>query len=122
MNNDIENTTKELLKKSMLTIPDENFSDRIMEKIHQEEMQKRPFFSSISLAWIFTILSLVLVPFSLPVFVKNFHFLNILDQIKLELDPNSLSIILCICFAIVILSIIDNLFKLTFWKREVVRS
>jgi hypothetical protein len=122
MTHDIENTTKELLKKSMLTVPDENFSDVVMERIHLEEMQKRPFFSNISLAWIFTFLSLVLVPFSLPVFVKNFHFLNILDQIKLELDPNSLSIILCICFAIVILSIIDNLFKLTFWKREVVRS
>ena len=122
MKNDIENTTKELLKKSMLTVPDENFTDRLMERIHQEALQKKTFFSSISLAWIFAVLSLVLVPFCLPALMKIVKPLNILDRIQLELDPNSLSIILCIVFATVILLLLDNLFKLTFWRRNVVMS
>ncbi len=117
MTHDIENTTKELLKKSMLTLPDENFSDRVMERIHQEALEKKPILSSISKAWIFTILSLVFIPFVLSAYASYFQTIIILNLSNLVIDPTSLSIISSSFFAVVILLILNSLIRLTLSRK-----
>jgi hypothetical protein len=116
MNQDIENTTRDLLKKSLLNLPVEDFSNRVMEKIQLEARPKRTFFPSISLAWIFAILSIIIVPFGLDVITKNLHSVSILNIKSLFIDPASMSILLYIFFAVIILFILDGLIRLSFRK------
>ena len=122
MNPNTENTTKELLKKSLLIVPDEDFSNRVMERIHLEAKQKKTILSSISKAWIFTIISLVLVPFGLSLIVKDFQPKTILNTDYLMIDSTSMSIILSTVFGIVILLILDSLIRLTFSRKLYLRE
>jgi len=116
MNQNIENTTKDLLKKSLLNVPDKDFSKRVMEKIQLEVRPKRRFLSSFSLAWIFTILSIIIVPSGLTAIIKNLYPIRILNIGNLLIDPASISILLYIFFTVVILFILDGLIRLTFKK------
>ena len=118
MKYNIEDTTRELLKKSLLTIPDKDFSNRVMERIHMEAPQKKTILSSISKAWIFTVLSFVLFPFGLSVIVKSFQSFTFLSSGRFMIDTNSLSIILSIFFATVILFILDSLIRLTLSRKH----
>jgi hypothetical protein len=118
MNSDIENTTRDLLKSSLLNLPDQDFSNRVMERIRPEASPEKPVFSSISIAWIFAIFSLALVPFGLSLFVKDFQTITIFSIINLTIDSTTLSIILSIFFASAILFLLDRLVKLTFSRKK----
>jgi hypothetical protein len=114
MNQNTENTTRELLKKSMLKVPNEDFSDRVMERLHLESKPKRTIISSLSAAWIFTILSILLIPFGPSVITKKIGSIIIPITDHLSLGPVNTSIFLSTFLAMAILFMIDNLVRLTF--------
>ena len=116
MNRNVENITKELLKKGLLEVPDEDFTGRVMEKIRLEARPKRKFLSTISLAWIFTILSIIIVPSGLTAIIRNLRPIRILNMEDLVIDPSGISILLYIFFTSVILFILDGLIRQTFKK------
>ena len=109
-----ENKTRNLLKESLISIPDENFSDRIMERIHQEAKPGRSFLSSISVSWLFLVISGILVPFALTFLVNLIRAYHISLPLP---DAGNLSIVFSSIFAVVILLLMNNLMILTFRKR-----
>lgn len=104
-----EDPTKELLKKSMLKLDSPDFNDKVMQAIQEGERKKQhSLSSSISKAWIFAILAVLLIP-SLIITMVN-QSISIFPGITLEFNDNSsISLIFSVVFGSLILILIDSL-------------
>lgn len=103
---------EDLMKKSQVKIPSDDFTDRIMSRIEEEKTSvKLPSFS-LRLSWILLIIAVVLVPVILKLFNAIFAF-PFLTQ---YMGRISLMVLLGISF--MVLYQFDNLLGVYFRKKE----
>jgi len=104
--NEEENTEQrivgELIKKSLVKVPSDDFTDRLMEKIEAGKAHEKVSFLTIKLSWSFLTLAVILVPISLRLITASFH----------QISP-----VLLLIFSFLVLLQLDNLLK-TFFVRK----
>ena len=111
-----EDKTRELLQKSMLKIDTPDFNEKVMQAIQEEGQRKQyALSSSISKAWIFAILAVLLIPSVIITMVNQ--SINVFPGITLQInDSTSLSLVLSVVFGSLILLLIDSLVNLRLRK------
>jgi hypothetical protein len=115
----IQNSFGKLMSNSLLTIPDRNFDDQVMEKVTLAHALKLQRDKSLKLSWFFLIISALLFPGGFLIFVKQAHysFTPAIDN-ALKTPVQVFIPAAVIIFAVLILIQIDNLMKLTFRVRS----
>jgi hypothetical protein len=108
-----------MMGKSILTVPDRNFEDRIMEKVMLAHSVKLLRSKSLKLSWLFLTLSAVLFPGGFLIFIHNanYTFTPFIDN-ALKTPVQVFIPAAVIIFAIIILIQVDNLLKLTFRQKS----
>lgn len=101
----------DLIKKSLVKVPSDDFTDRLMEKIEAEKATAKPSFLNFRLSWLFFIVSIVLVPVSLRLITGTFH------QPILTKYADKISPVLLVMFSLIVLLQLDNLLK-SFFSRK----
>ena len=113
--NEEENTEQrivgELIKKSLVKVPSDDFTDRLMEKIEAGKAHEKVSFLTIKLSWSFLTLAVILVPISLRLITASFHQTYLTPYIE-EISP-----VLLLIFSFLVLLQLDNLLK-TFFVRK----
>ena len=103
----------ELLKKSLIKLPSENFTDRLMEKIEAEKAHEKLSFLSIKLSWVFLTIAVIMVPLSLRLITETIHQENFLPYIA-KISPA-----LLLLFSFLVLFQLDNLLKTFFGRKKI---
>jgi hypothetical protein len=114
-NRNFEENLKTLMSKSLLTIPDRNFEDRVMEKVLLAKQMKTQRNKNLKLSWLFILLSAVLFPLGFIAILHNadYSFRTVFENASIT----SVQVFIpatIIIFAVIILIQIDNLLGLTF--------
>jgi hypothetical protein len=122
MNGDDTNLEKKfqrMIGKSILTVPDRNFEDRVMEKVMLAHSLKLIRSKNLKLSWFFLALSAILFPAGFLFFIRNANY-TITPYIDNALKTPIQVFIpaAVIIFAIIILIQVDNLLKLTFRQKS----
>lgn len=111
----MENDIKKLLKQSLLKIPSEDFTDRMMEKILAEAQKQSKPSREIKWSWFFMSLAVILLPIGLLFLIR---LLSLYDPYLLQYIPkfsNSILIqlIIAITMALILLLQLNNLIDIT---------
>jgi hypothetical protein len=105
----------ELIKKSLIRVPSDDFTDRLMEKIESVKAHEKVSFLSMKLSWSFLTLAVILVPISLRLITASFH------QTFLTPYIHKISPVILLLFSFLVLLQLDNLLK-TFFVRKKFRA
>ena len=115
-----ENETKKIMEKSLLKIPEKDFTEKVMGRIHIEAAKKTQFSRDVKFSWLCITLAAFTLPFGLEFVIK---LLSLFDPFVVQyLHKFSHSIILQIgivlLFTTILLMQLDNLIRISFLKRK----
>jgi hypothetical protein len=115
-----DNEIKKLMKKSLLHVPEKDFTEKVMERIHAEAVDKTQSSRDIKLSWLCITLAAFILPFGLK-FI--FRLLSLYDPYLVRyLQKFSDNIIIQIGFVLLMTAILlfqlDNLLQMAYAKRK----
>jgi len=116
----MDNETRKLFKQSLLRIPSEDFTNRMMQKIHAEVRKEPQVDSGIIWSWFFVGLAALILPIGL---MFLFSFLTIYDPYMTQYiqrfsDNIFLQLPIIIAMALILLFQLDNLIRMTWDHRK----
>jgi hypothetical protein len=114
-NSNLEQKMRRMIEKSILTLPDRNFEDRVMQKVSLAHTLKIQRNKSLKLSWLFLAISTISFPGGFIIFMRqsDYSFVPIIGN-ALKTPGQVFVPAAMLIFAIILLIQIDNLLKLTF--------
>lgn len=115
-----ENETKKLLKKSFLKIQTNNFSEKVMKRIHEEAIGRPQSSRDIKISWFCITLAVFTLPFGLKFIFRLFALYD--SYLVQYLQKFSSSIVVQLGFilliTIILLIQLDNLIRMSFFRKK----
>ncbi len=115
-----DNDIKKLMKKSLLSVPEKDFTEKVMERIHKEAVDKTQSSWDIKLSWLCITLAAFALPFGLKFIFRLFSLYD--PYFTQYLQKFSDNIVIQIGFVLLLTTILliqlDNLLKITFLKHK----
>jgi len=110
--NEESRITGEFLKKSLIEIPSDNFTDKVMGKIETGKAYEKVSFLNIKLSWFFLTIAVVMAPLSLRLIAVGIHLEKLMPY-KDKVSP-----VLMVLFSFLVLLQLDNLLKTLFVRKK----
>jgi hypothetical protein len=115
-----ENDTKEIMEKSLLKIPEKDFTEKVMERIHVEAAKKPQFSRDIKFSWLCITLAAFVLPFGLKfvIWVLSLFDPYVVQYLHKFSDSVIIQIGSVLLATMILLIQLDNLFRITFFKNR----
>ena len=108
------------MKKSLLSIPEKDFTEKVMERIHAEAVDKTQSSRDIKLSWFCITLAAFILPFGLKFIFRLFSLYDpyLVRYLQKFSDNIIIQIGFVLLFTTILLIQLDNLIRMSFLKRK----
>ena len=108
------------MKKSLLNIPEKDFTEKVMERIHTEAVDKTQSSRDIKLSWLCIALATFTLPFGLKFIFRLFSLYDpyLVRYLQNFSDNIIIQIGFVLLFTTILLIQLDNLIRMSFLKRK----